>query len=297
MNLIPKLKYLLFLSLTLISITSKAQKRSYKATIEAFRTQRITNLKSENGWLNLVGLFWLKEGKNYFGSGSKNDLVFPKGSISNQAGYLVLLNGNVKFYGIDGTIINVNGIPCKEAKVFDKDSQNNPILSYKDLRWTIIKREDKIGVRLRDLKSPLLKSFKGINYYPIDSTWCVNAKLSKPETQNVFITNVLGQTTPQATPGKLTFTLKNKQYTLDALEDDGELFILFADSTNGTQTYHTGRFLKANLPDATGNTILDFNKAYNPPCAFTPYATCPLPPKQNTLPISVIAGEKKYGKH
>jgi uncharacterized protein (DUF1684 family) len=166
------------------------------------------------------------------------------------------------------------------------------------LRWTIIKRGDKIGVRLRNLKSSAAIDFKGVPRFAVDSFWRIAATLQPAGNgANILITNVLGQTSVQKSPGKLVFKFNGAQYSLDALEEGNELFIIFADATSGSTTYPSGRFLSAKKPDADGHTVIDFNKAYNPPCAFTDYATCPLPPKQNDLPFPVTAGEKYDGHH
>ena len=151
-----------------------------------------------------------------------------------------------------------------------------------------------MGLRLRDLASPLLTSFNGTERFALDSNLKLIAHLEPTQQNKLLIANVLGQISPLASPGKLVFNINGTTYTLDALEEGDELFILFGDATSGKETYPAGRFLYTNKPDANGNTILDFNKAFNPPCAFTKFATCPLPPKQNILPISIKAGEKNY---
>jgi uncharacterized protein (DUF1684 family) len=198
----------------------------------------------------------------------------------------------------NNTPIQVNDKPVKEALIYAKDSSTRvPVVSYGSLRWTIIRRDDRIGVRLRDLKSPQLAAFTGIDSYPADTSWRIAAVLQAPaQPQTIAITNVLGQTSQQISPGRLAFTVGNSSYTLDALDEGGdELFVIFADETSGKTTYPSGRFLQVKKPAADGRTTIDFNKAYNPPCAFTNYATCPLPPRQNVLPFAVSAGEKNYG--
>ncbi len=270
----------------------------YKQEIESWHQSRIKDLKAASGWLNLAGLFWLNEGKNSFGSDSGNAIVFPKGTITPSAGYFERTGNTVKLVVQNNSAIRVNGTAVKEAVIFGGDSSRPALVSSGSLRWTIIKREDKIGVRLRNLESPQAVTFKDIQRFPVDSTWKVSATLRKEQQpQTIAIANVLGQISQQQTPGKLYFTIGDKQYTLDALEEGDELFIIFADATNGKTTYPSGRFLSVKKPGADGLTNIDFNKAYDPPCAFTPYATCPLPPKQNVLDLAVTAGEKDYGHH
>ena len=169
---------------------------------------------------------------------------------------------------------------------------------WKDFVWIVIQREDKVGVRFRNLKAKTLLQFKGIERFPADAKWRIKAKVI-PQNQNpLMIMNVLGQNTAQKHGGQLVFDIEGKTYQLDAIDEGGiRLFVTFADATSGKTTYGSGRFIELKKPDASGYTYIDFNKAYNPPCAFTEFATCPLPPPQNRLSIAIPAGEKKYGHH
>jgi uncharacterized protein (DUF1684 family) len=295
------MKYLIstFILITSIAITNNTHAQTtvnYQKEIDDWHTKRINNLKADNGWLNLVGLYWLDDGKNSFGSSKQNKTVFPQGTIEDVAGYFVRSGNTVKLISNENSHIKINNQPVKEAVIFN-DTIQTPVVSSGDLRWTIIKRGDKIGVRLRNLKSASVTNFKGVPRFAIDSSWKIAAILQPAGNGNIAITNILGQTSAQKSPGNLFFTYNGKKYSLDALEEGDELFIIFADSTSGSTTYPSGRFLSAKKPDAEGNTVIDFNKAYNPPCAFTEYATCPLPPKQNDLPFVVTAGEKYDGHH
>ena len=159
----------------------------------------------------------------------------------------------------------------------------------------LIKREDRFGIRLRDAESEARRNFKGRHWFPIDESSKVTARLEAwPEPKEIMIPNVLGGQFKMKSPGLLKFTVKGKEYSLQPVtEDDKSLFIIFGDGTNRDETYKAGRFLYADMP-VNGETVLDFNKAYNPPCAFTPYATCPLPPPQNKLEVEIKAGEKRY---
>lgn len=262
---------------------------------EAWHAARLQALRAEDGWLNLAGLFWLKEGDNSFGSGPGDDLRFPEGRIPAASGKLVRNGFQVRLQTSDGSGVHLDGLPVGEAMVFDTGSSRFPVMSYGSLRWTIIRRSERIGVRLRDLDHPALRSFKGVDRFPVGQDWVVRARLEKsPIPRTIPITNVLGQTNLLPSPGRLVFSLQGRTFALDALEEGEELFILFGDATNGEGTYASGRFLYAQRPGADGTTMLDFNRAINPPCAFTPYATCPLPPKQNILPLEVRAGEKDF---
>jgi len=296
------MKYLIHALVVTIGIASAniafSQNGSgYQKQIDEWHAKRISSLKADNGWLNLVGLYWLDDGRNSFGSNKQNKIVFPQGTITELAGYFVRSGNTVKLIANENAHIKVNNEQVKEALIFT-DSAQAPVVSSGDLRWTIIKRGDKIGVRLRNLKSSAAIDFKGVPRFAVDSFWRIAATLQPAGNgANILITNVLGQTSVQKSPGKLVFKFNGAQYSLDALEEGNELFIIFADATSGSTTYPSGRFLSAKKPDADGHTVIDFNKAYNPPCAFTDYATCPLPPKQNDLPFPVTAGEKYDGHH
>ncbi|QBZ97537.1 DUF1684 domain-containing protein [Flavobacterium sangjuense] len=292
------LQPLLLIAIMVTATSSYSQKTDYKKEIDTWHKKREEKLKAENGWLNLAGLYWLKEGKNTFGSSDKNQIQFPEGTIDDFAGYFERIGTTVKIVVNKEVLINLNGKPIDEAIVFHPDSIKPLALSHKDLRWTIIKREDRIGIRLRNLKSPLLESFHGVERFPVDANWKIEATLVKTDQPiEIPITNVLGQTTKEKSSGKLVFTVNNEKCSLDVLDEEDGFFILFGDETNGDQTYPAGRFLSASKPDKNGKVILDFNKATNPPCAFTAYATCPLPPIQNRLPVAIKAGEKVFGEH
>ena len=266
----------------------------YKMEVDAWRKNRINELKAEEGWLNLAGLFWLREGINSFGSSDDNDIQFPNGKIPARAGFFLVNQGTVSIT----PVINITqgGKSIGKGVIYSPDSTTNPTLEYGSLRWFVIQRDKSVGIRLRDLESEGVQQFKGIVNYPTDPAWRVEAKVEKlTEAKMIDITNVLGQTTPQASPGTLVFVIDSKEYRLDALDGGKEeLFLIFGDDTNDKETYPSGRYVYVKRPDSEGKTILDFNKAYSPPCAFTAFATCPLPPKQNVLNLSVTAGEKKY---
>lgn len=297
------LKILVFIFLMVTACTRAKEKplasldsASYKLEIDKWRKNRVDELKAEGGWLNLAGLFWLKEGINLFGSNDDNDIRFPTGKIPGRAGYFLVNQGTVSISVTPQVSIKQDGKPMENGIIFSPDSTTNPTLEYGSLKWFIIQRDKAVGVRLRDLESEGIQKFKGIVNYPTDIAWRIEATVEYAiDPKRIDITNVLGQTTSQVSPGTLVFRVNDKEYRLDALEGGkDELFIIFGDSTNEQETYPSGRYVYVSGPDANGRTILDFNKAYNPPCAFTAFATCPLPPKQNILNLSVTAGEKKY---
>lgn len=284
---------LLYLFFWLLPITYLGNP-NYKEEIIQWHQKRVQSLQSEQGWLNLAGLFWLKEGKNTFGAAQTNDIIFPEGKCPSFLGTITLQNGEVSIDIPSDKEVFSENIRITQTTIFSPSLSAPLTLKHGSLRWFIIKRGDKYGIRLRDLESPMLHSFKGISTYPIKEKWKVKARLVPPtENKKIAITDVLGMTSMQDLAGSLIFELQGKQYKLEAVDNGKDLFILFADKTNGGNTYDSGRFLYAEKPDSEGYTFLDFNKSINPPCAFTNFATCPLPPKQNFLPIMVKAGEKK----
>jgi hypothetical protein len=264
---------------------------AYTTSIKHFDTLRMNALTDKNGWLNLAGLYWLKQGDNTFGSAAANTLVFKHKNMPAVLGKFKVAGTKVSFE-FDKAVTKFSNDYSEEVVLFDPTSKTDTIAIFNQFMWSIIIREDKIGVRFRDLKNPALMAFKGNKRFAINEKWNFTAKLLPPNPSGLFITNVLGQTTAQDYAGKISFEYQGRNYVLDAIsEGPGDLFVVFGDATNGINTYHTGRFMYVPRPDKNGNTFIDFNKAFNPPCAYTPYATCPIPPQQNILPFMVTAGE------
>lgn len=288
-----------FILLSLIGCSSKTPQPidpDYVKSIQEWHQKRIARLKTETGWLNLVGLLWLKDGDNTFGSDSSNAVIFPPAAPA-KAGTFVLHNGRVSIRVNKGIDIISNGKPVTEMALNSDADSNTTRLEMGSFRFTVIKRGHEFAIRLRDLESPLLKDFPGIETYPIDPEWRVEARLEPYDPpKQIFIPTILNTIDTAECFGAVVFELDGKTYRIDpvAKKTDDELFIIFGDLTNGKETYGGGRYIYIPNFDSTGKTILDFNKAYNPPCVFTDFATCPFPPQQNRLPIRVLAGEKAY---
>jgi hypothetical protein len=249
--------------------------------IEKWRADYEASLKAPNGWLSVAGLFWLHTGDNIVGSDPQSDVVLPAGAPK-RAGVFKLAGGKVTF----------------ENRQLKSDAAEKPdVVKIGDLAITIIERGDKIGVRLKDPNAETRRDFTGCKWFPADAAWSVRAKwIAYPKPKKIAITNILGMTDQEDSPGYVEFSLKGRSMRLEPVSEDGGLFFTFKDATSAKTTYGAGRFLDTGLPKS-GELELDFNKAYNPPCAFTAFATCPLPPKQNVLTVAIEAGEKKYGKH
>jgi hypothetical protein len=269
---------------------------AYRDSVEAWHVGRVKGLTSPTGWLNLAGLFWLKDGFNTFGSNPANDLVFPAGKIPAKAGAFVLRNGSLTLEVSQGVQITLDSVPVKSAVIYYPDSAYYPVMRHDSLLWFVIRRDRMLAIRLRDLGSPAVEAFTGIERFALDTRWRLPARVEPhDEGRTISITNVVGQTTDEASPGTVVFAIDGEEYRIDALDGGpDELYLIFGDATNGVSTYPAGRYLYIPRPDREGRTVIDFNKAYNPPCAFTDFATCPLPPSQNVLPLGVTAGEKVY---
>jgi uncharacterized protein (DUF1684 family) len=273
---------------------------AYITEVKQWHQRRIDRLTSKTGWLSLAGLFWLKEGKNTFGGAPENNLKFPQEKSPDFIGSIYLEAGNVRSEINEGIHVLYDSMRVTSIQMKPDITGDPTILSLDSLSWYIIKRGEKFAVRLRDSANENIKTFAGIEMYPIDSTWRVQAKFEPYTPPKIInVPNIIGTINEETCPGALVFSLDGKEYRLDPIgQQEGEsLFIIFADQTNGSETYGAGRFLYAQMPEENGSTTIDFNMAYNPPCAFTRFATCPLPPRQNVLPIRVTAGEKKYTLH
>lgn len=272
----------------------------HQLEIAKWHQQQMESLKSENGWLNLVGLYWLEEGDNTFGSGNEVDFKIEGGQFPEKIGVFTLESGKVYFEPrVSGVQQNANELESKTL-IFDQENDISKNLQFGSLKWVIIKRADAYGIRLRDLEAAEVTNFSGVEQFPVDLKWRIIADfVPYTPTKEISITNVIGQTTPNPSPGYLEFQINSQTFKIDAIanEEDEELFLIFADETSGGETYGGGRYMYVSRPDKSGKVILDFNKAYNPPCVYTPHATCPLPPRQNMLSLAIEAGHKNFGDH
>jgi uncharacterized protein (DUF1684 family) len=272
---------------------------AHRADVEAFRAQRDARLRRPDGWLTLAGLFWLEEGANTFGSDPANRVVLPPG-IPGCMGELVLEKGSVRAQMAPGVVMTSGGAPVTAAALRSDADGSPTVLEYGPVSFFVIKRRDRFAVRVKNSASPVLAAFGGLDAFPIDRRWRIEARFQRYDPpKEVLVPSVLGGADREICPGAIVFEVEGATYRLEPVLETGtdDLFIIFGDRTNGYETYGAGRFVYAKQPDKDGRVILDFNKSYNPPCVFTPYATCPLPPPQNRLPIRVEAGEKVYGEH
>lgn len=288
------------LVMILLVKTLHAQGVDYKTVVNQWHKGRIEDLKKPNGWLNLEGLFWLHKGKNSFGNTKTADCFYNNTSFPSLLGNFNYEGDSVTWTSAGANLIDIDKVKSKPNQSYTvfKTSGKASVMDWDQFSWVVIKREDKVGIRFRNLKAKTLLEFKGIERFPINVAWKIKGKLEQPVQDILMITNVLGQNTETKNAGKFVFEKNGQKHSLDVIDEGGEkLFIVFADQTSGVSTYGAGRFIEIPKPDVNGNTEIDFNYAYNPPCAFTAFATCPLPPKQNRLALKIEAGEKNYGHH
>jgi uncharacterized protein (DUF1684 family) len=279
---------------------------NYKQEIEKYRAWRVNDDKTN--WATLAGLYWLKPGANTFGTAADNDIVIPKGTAAAHVGKLVFQQGDVRVElekGIRATITDNSG----QAKPFpggmllsDHDGTNKPwIMQIGNLQFRVIQRGQRTGLRLKDLANPALKSFHAPQWYFPDPAYHVVATWEPGDgKKKIIVPNILGDATPVTISGTAHFTLNGKPFAIVPVEGDPNKSVefVFSDETTNKETYPAGRMVDAG-PVKDGKIVIDFNEAYNPPCAVTAFATCPIAPKENRLSVPVRAGAKydKNAKH
>jgi uncharacterized protein (DUF1684 family) len=280
------------LILTLAIAAAARSPASYRAEIEKYRQDRLTEVTAPDGWLAVRGLFWLHEGENTAGSDPSNDIRLPDRTAT-RVGVFHVVNGAVSFDADPAAVVTAHGNRINATTLTREEST----IETSGVTIALIRRGDKTGLRLWDPESPRRTRFPGLKYFPLDSAYHLSAKfVAYDALKPVKVPNVLGQLVTMQSPGYVEFTVKGETYKLEPVYETPkheDLFFIFKDLTSKTETYEAGRFLHTPLPK-NGLVDLDFNRAYNPPCAFTEFATCPLPIKENQLPIRIPAGELRY---
>ena len=302
---LPRVLALLLLSLSALNATDTDSTATWKVTLLTWRADLAKELLQPNGWLTLIGLEWLKPGDNTFGSAPGNNLVVKAPT----AAYLGVVQLNDKGLellpphgGYPRGLLVDGKVPENPQTLGSDDSEHPSKITTGTVTITIIHRGERYGLRIKDSKAPARTQFHGLRWYPPDETYRVQAKwIPYNPPHQVAIPTILGTEVRSDVPGAAEFTLEGKTLRLEPIlesPDDKELFFILRDTTSTTETYGAGRFLYTPLPDhgltEPGELVLDFNRAQNPPCAYTPYATCPLPPPQNRLPIPIPAGQQRY---
>ena len=280
------------LALLLVS-GERAVTQDYAAETEAWRVDREEKLKADDGWLTVAGLFFLNEGDNSFGSSPLNDIVLRTGPA--HAGVFTLRGGAVTARALAGETLSVNGRDVAAARLWPREGDKRPVVAIGPLTLYVHYSGARLAIRLRDLDSELRRRFAGLRWFPVDESYRVRGRyVPHDQPRTVELSNILGDIEPARSSGSVVLTVAGEDLRLTALDVGGRLWFIFRDLTSGRETYPAARFLNADAPAEDGYTTVDFNRAYNPPCAFNPYTTCPLPPRENRLPVRIEAGERDY---
>ena len=262
---------------------------AHERIVEAWRAARYAALRRDIGWLSLAGLYWLRTGENRIGSDPELEVTLPAGPPF--AGIITLTEDGLSADGV----FTHDGAPVEGLRLSDDSAGEPTMLELGDLRFCVIQRAGRHAIRTWDTNAAALREFDGIDHWPVDAGWRIGARFERTPGRMVPVPDVLGFIEEEESPGDVLFELGGLEHRLQALPGgpDGELWLVFADATNGVETYGGGRFLYTGAP-AGGAVEVDFNRAYNPPCVFSPFATCPLPWPENRLPIRVEAGERSF---
>lgn len=280
-----------------MSNTNSGSVDPYIKTLQDWRDDMEVKLRAEEGWLTVVGLYWLNEGENTVGSDPANAVVLPAEAPA-QLGVITLTDGQTHLRVTGSAPVIVDGAEVMSAELKNDHADGGPTrVTVGRVTFTIIKREDMMGVRVRDANSDARQSFSGRHWYPIDPAYHVTAQFQPHDSPLIMeVENSIGRLTPMESIGTIRFDLNGQPIQLTVFESDpNKIWLIFRDTTSGQTTYPAGRFLVAPL-NGDGTVDLDFNRTYSPPCAFTDYATCPFPPPENRLTVAIPAGEK-YAKH
>jgi len=288
----------------------------HRSDVAAFAAAREAELQAPDSWLSLIGLHWLSDGETTLGSGTENDIVLPEGKADGRVGRLIVDAGSVRFVaergarvteGVDSTLdlsagsgaippdVSRDPVVTESVLTASLGPGKHVVLRHGSINWIVIRRGERVALRLRDNKSEAYAAFHGIDRYPADPLWRVRARWV-PHEKTVAVPNVLGTVSEEPSPAALEFRVGLRRYSLDVTgaPDADRYMLVFADETSGRETYGGGRYLWVRRPDAEGYVVVDFNFAYNPPCVWTPFATCPLPSRDNRLALAVEAGEKSW---
>ena len=268
----------------------------HRASVDRWRADRDARLRDPDGWLTLVGLYWLEPGEYRLGSAPESEIQLRGDGVPGSAGTLQIEAAGVRLVSATPELLADDG-PAGERELRSDADGAPTILALGDLRFHLIRRGDRLALRVRDHRAPALSAFAGMRHFPVDPGWRLPAAFTPaPSGTTVTVPDITGRVGDDPTPGWVSFARAGATWRITALpgDDDGSLFLVFGDATNGQETYGGGRFLYTDPPAPDGSLTLDFNLAYNPPCVFSPFATCPLPPAENRLALRITAGELAY---
>jgi uncharacterized protein (DUF1684 family) len=278
--------------LTAAAATSDGE--SYARSLARWRQQREANLKADDGWLTVSGLWWLRQGDTRVGSDPSNDIVLPAHAPAS-VGVLTWIGHVAVLNATPGVTVTRNGRPFESGEIHSDADEHPDTLAVGDIRLILLKRGERMALRIKDNRSPARARFAGLRWYPPDETWQVHARfVTFPAPKKLTFDTIVGERETLESPGYAVFERGGKEYRLQAArEKSGALWFVFRDATSGRTTHGGARQLTVD-PPIGGEIVLDFNKAVNLPCAYIPYATCPLAPPQNRLGLAIEAGEKTY---
>jgi len=271
---------------------------AYLAEVEGWHAERDTRLRSPDGWLTLAGLHWLTPGEHELGQHPSNAIRLSGRGVPPLAGHLLVtgdLQASVRSH--HEAALTHDGVPITGELPLRADTDGDPtVIELGSLRMQLIRRgvrNERLGLRVRDTEAPALTAFTGVPRFPVDPAWRLEARLERPpKPRTIAVPDIVGDVLEMPSPGVVVLPLDGGEQRLHAVEeDDDRLWLIFSDATNGRQTYGAGRFLVTGPVAADGSVVADFNLAYNMPCVFSSYATCPLPPEGNRLTVPIPAGE------
>jgi uncharacterized protein (DUF1684 family) len=269
---------------------------AHRAEIEGWRAGREARLRSPDGWVALVALIWLEPGRWSVGSGPDRDIVLPGSNVPVDLGVLEVGTAQARLTASPGQVVTVGGQLANQVELLPDDPGPPTVFIVGSIRAHLVIRHGRLGLRIRDAAAPALATFTGLRYYPIDPAWRIVATFEPAAPDAMLgVPDVLGGIDDIGLRGWVTFPVGGAEQRLAAVDGgDGELWLIFGDATNAGETYPGGRFLYTGPPQPDGTVVIDFNRTYNPPCAFSPFATCPLPPPGNRLTVRIPAGELAY---
>ncbi|HEX2188945.1 MAG TPA: DUF1684 domain-containing protein [Longimicrobiaceae bacterium] len=273
---------------------------AYARETREFRAGRAESVNGPDGWNTLVGLFWLPPGATRVGSDPAAGVRLPPDRSPPALGTVFVEGDSARFVAAPGAAVTSGGAPVQTVRLRTDAEEGQTVLAHGSLTLRVIERGGRLALRVKDAEHPARAAFPGLRYFPVDTAWRVRARfLPADGMDSVEIVNVLGTVERQPSPGLIEWERDGRRHTLRPVLEPGSprLFVMFRDSTSGPDTYPAGRYLYVDPPDSLGRVLLDFNRAYNPPCAFTAFATCPLPPRENHLPLRVAAGELRPADH
>ena len=290
------MKRITFLALTLIATTAAAQNVYDDAALKAFRAEREKVLLADNGWFTVAGLHFLNPGDNKFGSDPLNDIVLEFADVPKHAGVISMNGKDVTIKAAEGQTLTYNGKPVKDGALrLSERGRPADLITYNGTSFFLHFSGPRLAIRVRDQKAPLRTGFAGLKWYPVNPAMRVVGTFTPLTTaREIMAPTILGDLEPFTVPGNVAVTIGGKTHNMEAWRSGDRLWFVFRDLTSADSTYPSARFLYTDAPTADGKVVLDFNRAQNPPCAYNPWTTCPLPPSANKLPVRIEAGEKRY---